>query len=139
MLEKNRIDESRMHELVAELDRIIPEEDASIVFRQYGSGPDESAIIGNRCGLLRAGLALLSAGICPISEKKEPRELTALKRITGQGSQYFFDYFEVQDLSADMESDAHDARLTKVIGAALLMMSVIIVGFAIYGAVRLFV
>ncbi len=62
-----------MTELIEELDRIIPAEDASIVFRQYGGGPDESAIFGSRSGLLRAGIAYFEEQDLPEDFEKEMR------------------------------------------------------------------
>ena len=127
-----------MTELIEELDRIIPAEDASIVFRQYGGGPDESAIFGSRSGLLRAGIALLRAGVGPASEKKETRELSALRQITSRESQYFFDYFEEQDLPEDFEKEMRGNRLAKIFGCVLLATAIFLSGFAIYGIIRLF-
>jgi hypothetical protein len=132
------MDESRIKDLVEELHRIIPKEGAAISFRQYGGGPDESMIAGNRVGLLRAGVELLRAGVGPASERPQERSLTSLHEITHAESQYRFDYFEEKTLPEDRVQDEKNARVAKGIGIGLAIVVIVLLGLAAYGFARLF-
>jgi len=132
------MDESRIKELVEELDRTIPKEGAVVSFRQYGGGPDESKIVGSRIGLLRAGVELLRAGVGPAGEKKETKGLTALRAITHAESEFQFDYFEEKQLPEDRAYEIKNARTAKLIAIGLLCIVLLTIGFAVYGVTRLF-
>jgi hypothetical protein len=132
------MNEARIKELVEELDRIVPKEGASVSFRQYGGGPDESKIVGSRTGLLRAGVSLLRAGVAPPGEKKEIGDLSDLGAITHSESEYRFDYFEESALPEDRAAEEKNRRVAKRIGYGLLAVVLLTVGFALYGVARLF-
>lgn len=133
-----KMNESRIKELVEELDRTIPKEGAVISFRQYGGGPDESKIVGSRVGLLRAGVELLRAGVGPAGERKGEKDLTALRTITHAKSEFQFDYFEEKQLPEDRAYEIKNARTAKLIGIGLLCVVLLMIGFAVYGVARLF-
>ena len=61
--------ESRVEELVQELDTIVARDAARVHLRQYGGGPDETQIIANRSGYLRLGIEFLKAGVAVPDEK----------------------------------------------------------------------
>ena len=132
------MNEARIKELIEELDRIVPKDGASISFRQYGGGPDESKIVGSRTGILRAGVALLLAGVAAPGEQKEKGDLADLRAITHSESEYRFDYFEEKSLPEDRTKEEKNHRVAKRIGFGLLAVVIITVGFAIYGFARLF-
>lgn len=135
---QRKMNEARIKELVEELDRIVPKEGASVSFRQYGGGPDESKIVGSRTGLLRAGVSLLRAGVAPPGEKKEIGDLSDLGAITHSESEYRFDYFEESALPEDRAAEEKNHRVAKRIGYGLLAVVLLTVGFALYGVARLF-
>lgn len=132
------MDESRIRELVDELDRAIPKDGAVIAFRQYGGGPDESKIVGSRVGLLRAAVELLRAGVGPTGDRKDERSLASLRAITHAESEFYFDHFEEKQLPEDRAQDAKNARTARLIGICLLCVVLLTIGFALYGVVRLF-
>jgi hypothetical protein len=130
------MDDSRIKELVDELDRAVPKEGAVISFRQYGGGPDESKIVGSRVGLLRAGVELLRAGVGPAGE--EERGLTALRAITHAESEIQFDYFEEMSLPEDRLRDTKNSHIPALVGVGLMGIVLLTIGFAVYGVARLF-
>lgn len=132
------MDDERIKELVEELSRIVPKEGATISFRQYGGGPDESMIAGSRVGLLRAGIELLRAGVGPAGERPQERSLTPLHEITHAESEYRFDYFEEKALPEDRAQDERNARAAKRIGIGLAVTIGVVLCLAAYGFARLF-
>ncbi|HVU16590.1 MAG TPA: hypothetical protein VHD32_06680 [Candidatus Didemnitutus sp.] len=132
------MDDARIKELVEELDRAIPKDGASISFRQYGGGPDESKIVGSRTGLLRAGIELLRVGTGSVGEKGGAN-LADLRALTHSESDYQFDFFEEKLLPEDRTREIRSAWLTKLIGFGILALILLTVGFAIYGVMRLFI
>ena len=136
--DRRKMNEARIKELVEELDRIVPKEGASVSFRQYGGGPDESKIVGSRTGLLRAGVSLLRAGVAPPGDKKEIGDLSDLRAITHSESEYRFDYFEESALPEDRAAEEKNHRVAKMIGFGLLAVVIVTVALAFYGVARLF-
>ncbi|MEZ5415564.1 MAG: hypothetical protein R3F03_14760 [Opitutaceae bacterium] len=132
------MDESRIKELVDELDREVPKDGAIISFQQYGGGPDESRIVGSRVGLLRAGVELLRAGVGTAGEGKEEGGLTALRAITHAESDFQFDYFEEMSLPGDRLRETKNSHIPALVGVGLMGIVLLTIGFAVYGVARLF-
>ena len=60
--------ESKIRDLVSELDSLVPREDAKVRIDVYGGGVDESYIRANRRGLQRLGIQLLKAADAPFKD-----------------------------------------------------------------------
>lgn len=55
------LNDAYIKELIENLDQSVSSEGAAVRLDQYGGGPDESQITGNRVGYLRLGIEFLKA------------------------------------------------------------------------------
>lgn len=95
-----------IHNIVAELDEHVSKENATIGLYQYGSGPDESNMVGSRNGYLRLGIEFLKAGTTPVDEGSSATVIDVdLGYLLSDDSTIFFDTFELAEELPYRESE----------------------------------
>lgn len=90
--------------LVWELDERVPRDGSWIEFSQYGGGPDESTISGNRRGYQRLGIEFLKAILD--SDAAESIHVD-LDYLVVSNSTVGFDWFELSDSPMDIPAAPH--------------------------------
>ncbi len=88
----------RLSEILAELDELVPGENAVVRFSQYGGGCDECAIVGNSAGYLRVGIEFIRGGLATPS----PSDLSIpveLESVVSPESDIAFDHFVLDEES----------------------------------------
>ena len=101
-------DRDELADIVDQLDRRVPREGAWIELKQYGGGPDEGQVIGNREGYLRLGVEFLKAAAAkapnePIAEAAHPVSVD-LEYLIDESSTINFDWFEICNRPEDQLS-----------------------------------
>ena len=92
------MERERIASIIAELECILPVENAKVPFTQYGGGPDESKIVATENGYLRLGLEFLKAAFAPHSIGNMPSAVEVkLESILSEESTISFDWFERVD------------------------------------------
>jgi len=93
---ENELNEIQL--LVARLEPLVKTEGAWIRTFQYGGGPDESAMSGNRAGYLSLGLAFLKGGSSPEDDSGHLDIDTS--DLFSEDSDVHFGYFELSEAAA---------------------------------------
>jgi len=98
----------RIDALIAELETLVPAEDAKVRIDVYGGGIDESYLRGNESGLLRMGMEIIKSGTAPHKEsssKFAPDAVEAdIERFFHGESDISIDWIERTD---DLDSETH--------------------------------
>jgi hypothetical protein len=66
----NAIEEDELRKTISRLDECIPKDGAIVKLAQYGGGPGEGMIVGNKRGYLRLGVEFLKGAIAELSKKR---------------------------------------------------------------------
>ena len=127
------MDEEKIRETIALLDREIPREGARVRLDQYGGGPDESRIIANKAGFLRLGLELLKAAYAPRERGSTSVSVDLDYLLTGDSS-IGFDWFERRE--PDDEQPSSSGRLVALVGLTVLAILILLVLIGLYVVVR---
>lgn len=89
------MDNERVLALIDDLDAHVPREGAIVRFEQYGGGPDESKVVGNRAGYLRLGIEFLKGGLAPFNPGKDADLIQVeIDYLLDAQSNISFDWFE---------------------------------------------
>ena len=106
---------------IQELDDLIPKEGTQIKIEQYGGGPDESQMIGNKAGYLRMGLELMKGAF-----HEDPERLDIdLDEIITENSEVHIDHFKRCDMPPTTDSSV---TLSEKIYTALFFLLVLSLG-----------
>lgn len=92
-----------LQRLISALDDRVPREGSWVRFSQYGGGPDESKITGNREGYRRLGIEFLKATFAAPSAESIEVDLSYL---VDSKSDVLFDWFELSDDPGRSEPDS---------------------------------
>jgi hypothetical protein len=115
------------------LDAAVPKDDARVVIRQYGGGPDECAVIANERGYLRLGIEFLKAAYGPPVPGNNPASVRVdLDYVLSEDSEVQFDWFERRDPDAPVPTTS-DWRDLAGMALGLSLVGVFIVGCGTVG------
>ena len=130
------MDEPRIQEAIAFLDREVPREGARVRLDQYGGGPDESQLIANQTGYLRLGIELLKAAFRPTGERASVE--VEIEDLVTSDSKIHFDWFERREPSESgtLPTQARSAFLPIATGIALLAVFLGLLGVGLITVVR---
>jgi hypothetical protein len=102
----NTIEEEELRKIISRLDECIPKDGAIVKLAQYGGGPDEGMIVGNKRGYLRLGVEFLKGAIAePTRNSKGDEKVIPvdLEYMIQSGSSINFDWFErLEDIEPDI-------------------------------------
>ena len=94
----NEEQKTRVRELTAELDSLVPTTNAVVEMRQYGGGCDESELIATETGYLRLGIELLKAPFLPPLPDAEAVQIAVdIEYLTVERSDVGFQRFRLDD------------------------------------------
>ncbi len=93
---RNLTDEasSSLRTAITAIDQLVPRDGAWVELTEYGGGPDEGQISGNRDGYRRLGIEFLKA---TIDVGEESRFQVDLEYLVSPNSTINFDWFEVSE------------------------------------------
>jgi hypothetical protein len=94
------MDRAQIEPVIAALDAMVPKEDARLVIRQYGGGPDECSVVGNERGYLRLAIELLKAAYAPTGFHSRDGVEVNVDYVLGDDSEVQFDWFERREPDA---------------------------------------
>ncbi len=126
---------SEIKDLIERLDQLVPRDGAWLTSFEYGGGPDESGLRGNRAGFQRLGLEILAGSVAPKIPKSEQLPIDFTYLFDDQ-SFIMFDRFELdeRERSASPESKPRIfSDKVLLVGCAFVLISVLalcIIGFS---------
>jgi hypothetical protein len=127
------LDEQKVREAIAMLDREVPREGARVKLSQYGGGPDEGQIVANRNGYLRLGIEFLKGGFPYADEDAESTGASVdLEYLVTSDSTIKFDWFERREPSEPGSMSANAVGI--VVGLLFLAIGVAVIILAFVGA-----
>jgi hypothetical protein len=94
-------DETDLRSIISALDDCVPRDGSWVQLTQYGGGPDEGQITGNRNGYRRLGIEFLKATLDDDSEQGFGVDLEYL---VSPDSTINFDWFELSDTQSPTKS-----------------------------------
>ena len=94
------MDRADIEPVIAALDAAIPKDDARVMIRQYGGGPDECTVVANERGYLRLGVEFLKAAYGPPVPGNNRASVAVDLDYLLQDSEVGFDWFERRDPDA---------------------------------------
>ncbi len=94
-------DETDLRSIISALDDCVPREGAWIQLTQYGGGPDEGQITGNRNGYRRLGIEFLKG---TLDDDSEHGFGVDLEYLVSPDSTINFDWFELSDTHSPTKS-----------------------------------
>ena len=119
------MDERKVRDAIALLEREVPRAGARVRIAQYGGGPDESQIVANEGGFLRLGIEFLKAAYAPVTGRNQPTAVDVeLDYLLTPDSSIQFDWFERRE--PEEERRASPGRLvpgviiSAVVGTGIL-------------------
>lgn len=119
----------RISAIVTELEQLVPAENASVLFSQYGGGPDESKIVATEAGYLRLGVELLKAASAPQLKGETTGIAVNLESLISPESTVAFDWFErVESLEQPLKQTPPSSMLRfslAITGGFLVAMVVV--------------
>ena len=120
----------RISAIVTELEQLVPTENASVLFSQYGGGPDETKVVATEEGYLRLGLEFMKAASAPPLKKSEPTAIAVnLASLVSQESSVSFNWFErVERLDQQLKLSRPSAILRwglAIAGGLLIAMALV--------------
>lgn len=129
--------ETRIKELLGELDKLVPKEGSYIDIYQYGGGPDESGIRGNKVGYLRLGIAIAKGAFAgPMAEDPTLIDID-LENELGPETDFHFDYFIRDEKLIEQKRTAAPPETVRdrVVKYFILGLILLIPIFAIIGVI----
>lgn len=96
------MDEKTIRSAIELLDAAVPREGARVRLRQYGGGPDESALEANEAGFLRLGIEVLKGARAAPRPDSPPGWIALdLDYLLTRDSNIVFDWIERTELPPD--------------------------------------
>lgn len=133
------MDNGRVLRLIDELDAHVPREGAIVRFEQYGGGPDESKVVGNRSGYLRLGIELMKGGLAPISPGKTGDRIEVeIEYLVDAESNISFDWFERTEHIAHQPARNLSPLTQKILGLTVVAVLIALLVCAGIGAWTIF-
>ncbi|QDT03864.1 hypothetical protein K227x_22490 [Rubripirellula lacrimiformis] len=90
----NTDDDTDLRSIISALDDSVPRDGSWVQLTQYGGGPDEAKMTGNRNGYRRLGIELLQA---TLNDDSEQGFGVDLEYLVSPDSTINFDWFELSD------------------------------------------
>jgi len=121
----------RISAIVAELEQLIPTENASVLFSQYGGGPDESKVVATEEGYLRLGLEFLKAASAPPLKGSVPTAIAVnIESLVSPESSVSFNWFErVESLEQPLKQTPPSSMLSFSLAIAVgFLVAMVVVG-----------
>ena len=123
------MDRAQIEPVIAALDAAVPKDDAHVVIRQYGGGPDECVVVGNETGYLRLGIELLKAAYAPAGyQNRRDAVQVDVDYVMGDDSEIQLDWFERREPDAPAAGCDTSGLVGMIFGIGLV--AVFIVGCA---------
>ncbi|MBI1313543.1 hypothetical protein GC176_19810 [bacterium] len=119
-----------LRSIVLTLDELVPRDSSWVQLTQYGGGPDEGQIIGNRSGYQRLGIEFLKATIATDADKEFGVDLEYLVL---PNSTIGFDWFELSETPPP--ASANRTWLNRLIALGRLTFFVTVLGLYAIGLV----
>lgn len=94
-------DDNELRSIISALDDCVQRDGSWVQLTQYGGGPDEGQIIGNRNGYRRIGIEFLKA---TVNDDPEQGFQVELEYLVSPDSTINFDWFELSDTPAPNKS-----------------------------------
>ncbi len=133
------MNDQKLEELIHDLESLNDEGNAYFGIQQYGGGPDESFVQGNREGLIRFAKELLKA-----STKTEEIDGKIIYLIDDENewiddmSEVGIDYIEKVDVSGDFLENSPSTNRDGMTGIGCIIAFVLIIMLVIIGVVTVF-
>ena len=127
-----KMNRERISAIVTELEQLVPTENASVLFSQYGGGPDESKIVATEAGYLRLGVEFLKAASAPQLKGETTAIAVNIESLVSPESTVTFDWFE------RVESFEQQFKLTRppsILRFSLAIAGVFLVAMVLVGIV----
>ncbi len=130
------MDNRKLEELIHELESLNDEGNAYFGIQQYGGGPDESFVQGNKEGLIRFAKELLKASVKTGETDGKIIYLLDDEDVwIDDMSEVGIDYIEKVDVSNDFLKNKSDSENHKFIGIGCLLLFVGIITLTIIGII----